>query len=131
MDILVEGRDRFRLDELTIGRSFTTGAVSPIVDSDDPAGPESVERALVLFERLRELTGSDVEAPDATTEQLSYVLASRIELAPDDKLELLVNMSERARMSRVCELLEVAVASVEQQRRAAERAATNGRVHLG
>jgi ATP-dependent Lon protease len=131
MNIVVEGRDRFRLLELTSGRSFNTGAVSPVVDGDDPAEPDSVERALGLFDRLRELTGSDVEMPEASTEQLSYVLAGRVELAAEIKLELLEETSERVRLVRVCELLEGAAVTFERQRRAAERAATNGRVHLG
>jgi ATP-dependent Lon protease len=131
MNVVIEGRDRFRLLELTSGRSFNTGAVSPVVDGDDPAEPDSVERALGLFDRLRELTGSDVEMPEASTEQLSYVLAGRVELAAEIKLELLEETSERVRLERVCELLEGAAVTFERQRRAAERAATNGRVHLG
>ena len=131
MNVVIEGRDRFRLLELTSGRSFNTGAVSPVVDGDDPAEPDSVDRALGLFDRLRELTDSDVEMPEASTEQLSYVLAGRVELAAEIKLELLEETSERVRLDRVCELLEGAAATFERQRRAAERAATNGRVHLG
>jgi hypothetical protein len=46
------------------------------------------------------------------------------------KLELLEEHSERIRLERVSELLEGAAVSVERQRRAAERAVTNGRVHL-
>lgn len=130
MDILVEGGDRFRLHKLTTGRSFHTGSVSPVVDEEDPAGSESVERALGLFDRLRELTGSDVDVPDSDTPQLSFVLAGRVELAPEVKLELLEEISERTRLARVCELLEGAAKTVEHQQRAAERAVTNGRVHL-
>ena len=59
------------------------------------------------------------------------MLAGRVELAPVVKLELLAEVSERARLERVCELLEGASAAVQVQRRAAERAATNGRVELG
>ena len=131
LDVLIEGRERFRLLELTSGRSYNTGAVSPVVDGDDPAEPASVERALGLFDRLRQLTGSDVDVPDANPGQLSYVLAGRVELALEAKLELIEQISERVRLDRVCELLEGALATVERQRRAAERAVTNGRVDLG
>jgi Lon protease-like protein len=131
MDILVQGGDRFRLLELTTGRSFNTGDVSPVEDEEDPAGPESIERALGLFDRLRELTGSDVDVPDADTEQLSFVLAGRVELPSDDKLLLLRDVSERSRMDRVCQLLEDASSTAQHVRGAAERAATNGRVQLG
>jgi len=131
MNVVVEGRERFRLLELTEGRSFHTGAVEPFVDEDDPADPESAARALELFERLRELTGSEVEVPAADSPQLSYELAARVELAPEAKQSLLQEVSERARVERVGELLAEARLSVERQRRAAERAATNGKVDLG
>jgi Lon protease-like protein len=131
LNVVVEGRERFRLLDLTTGRSFQTGEVALVVDEDDPAEPAVIARALELFDELREQTGSNVELPPAETEQLSFVLAGRVELAPEVKLELLEERSERVRLSRVCELLQVASAAVERQRRAAERAATNGRVHLG
>jgi Lon protease-like protein len=128
LNIVVEGRERFRLAELTEGRSFHTGAVAPLVDADDPAEPESVERARELFAQLRELTGSEVEVPQAETPQLSFALAARVELVPEIKLELLEELSERTRIERVCELLEGAAVTVERRRHAAERAAGNGRV---
>jgi Lon protease-like protein len=131
LNVVVEGRERFRLLDLTTGRSFQTGEIALVVDEDDPAEPAVIARALELFDELREQTGSNVELPPAETEQLSFVLAGRVELAPEVKLELLEERSERVRLSRVCELLQVASAAVERQRRAAERAATNGRVHLG
>jgi Lon protease-like protein len=131
LNVVVEGRERFRLLGLTGGRAFQTGDVAALVDGVDPPTPDLVERALALFERLREVTGSDVDVPPADTEQLSFVLAGRVELAPEVKLALLEELSERVRLTRVCELLEAVTAAVEVQRRAAERAATNGRVQLG
>jgi Lon protease-like protein len=131
MNVLIEGRERFRLVELTSGRSFHTGEVTPVDDGDERPDETVVERALALFTRLRELTGSDVEVPAPRTEQLSFALASRVELEPEIKLGLLAELSERARLDRVCELLEAASVAVERQRFAAERAATNGRVHFG
>jgi len=131
LNILVEGRERFRMVEVTGGRSFHTAEVAPLADADDPAEADTVERARSLFDRLRELTGSEVETPGEGTPQLSFSLAARVELAPQLKLELLEETSERVRLERVCELLEGATVSVEHQRRAAERASTNGRVDLG
>jgi len=131
MNVLIEGRARFRLEQVTSGRSFHTGEVTPISDGDERPEADTVERALGLFTRLRELTGSDVEIPSPATAELSYALASRVELDPEIKLDLLGRLSERSRLDRVCELLEAATVTVERQRLAAERAATNGRVHLG
>ena len=130
LNVVVEGRERFRLAEMTSGRSFHTGAVAPLVDDEDPAEPASVDRARELFTRLRELTGSEVEIPAPESPQLSYELAARVELAAPVKLELLAEQSERLRLERVCELLEGAAVTVERRRRAAERAAGNGRVQF-
>jgi uncharacterized protein (DUF2336 family) len=84
-----------------------------------------------VFARLRETTGSEVETPAADSPQLSYALAGRVELPVEVKLELLAEVSERARLDRVCELLEETLELVQRQRRASERAAGNGRVELG
>jgi Lon protease-like protein len=130
MNVLVEGGERFRVEELTSGRSFETGVTAPVLDDDDPAGSSAIERALELFERLREITGSDVEVPAGDDPQLSFALAARVELEPGVKQELLQTTSERARLDRVCELLVDAAVTVERHRRAAERAATNGKVDL-
>jgi ATP-dependent Lon protease len=130
MNVLVEGGERFRVHELTAGRSFQTGRTSPLLDDDDPADASAVEHALELFEHLRELTVSEVEAPPGDSPQLSYALASRVELEPEIKQGLLQATSERVRLERVSDLLVDAAATVERHRRAAERAATNGKVDL-
>jgi ATP-dependent Lon protease len=130
MNVLVEGGERFRVHELTAGRSFQTGRTSPLLDDDDPADASAIEHAVELFEHLRELTVSEVEAPAGDSPQLSYALASRVELEPEIKQGLLQATSERVRLERVSELLVDAAATVERHRRAAERAATNGKVDL-
>ncbi len=129
LNIVVEGRERFRLVELTDGRSFHTGLVEPVADQHDPTEPDDVERALGLFSRLVELTGSDVPAPEAETPQLSFALAGRFDFAADLKQELLDETSERIRLRRLCELLATAAETVERQREIAARAQTNGKVH--
>ena len=131
MNILVEGRDRFRLLELTSGKTFQTGETTPFEDVDDLADADTEERARALFDRLRELTSSEIQMPEPGTPRLSYVLAARVELAAEAKLELLAETSENVRLERVCELLEEAAVAVERQRTAAERAAGNGKVELG
>ena len=131
MNILIEGRDRFRLLDLTSGRSFQTGETMPLEDIDHLVDADAEERARALFDRLRELTSSEVQVPEPGTPRLSYLLAARVELAAEAKLELLAETSENVRLERVCELLEEAAVAVERQRIAAERAATNGKVELG
>lgn len=127
LNVVVEGGDRFRLVELTEGRSFHTGTIEPLGDlENDPPSAEEVERATAVFSRLVQLTGAEVEPPDVESEQPSFSIAARFELAPDLKLELLEETSERQRLGRLCEILESAAASVERQREIAELAQTNG-----
>ena len=127
LNVVVEGGDRFRLVELTEGRSFHTGTIEPLGDLEaDPPSAEEVERATTVFSRLVQLTGTEVEPPDLKGEQPSFAIAARFELAPDLKLELLEETNERQRLVRLCEILESAAASVERQREIAALAQTNG-----
>ena len=128
LNVVVEGRERFRLIELTEGREFHTGLVEPVDDQHDPNEPDDIQRALELFTRLVELTGSDLPSPAAETPQLSFALAGRFDFSADLKQELLDETSERIRLRRLCELLATAAETVERQREIAARAQTNGKV---
>jgi Lon protease-like protein len=128
LNIVAEGRQRFRLVELTGGRSFQTGLVEMIEDEPGAADPSDAERALELFRRLVELTGADVAEPRLDATQLSFELAGRFEFAPELKQRLLQLTSERERMHLLAELLTGAAAAVEREREIAQRAQGNGRV---
>jgi Lon protease-like protein len=131
LNIVVEGGERFRLVDLTDGRSFHTGTVETLEDDDDPPPQADVERALAVFRRLVELTGAEVDVPTDVTTQPSFEIGSRFELAPELKLELLEEASERRRLVRLCEILETIAAAVERQREVAALAQTNGRARPG
>jgi Lon protease-like protein len=128
LNVVIEGRERFRVVELTSGRSFQTAEVEPVEDEVDPAAAADVERSLVLFKRLLELTGTEIDPPEPATPQLSYAVAARFEFVPTLKQELLQENSERRRLRRLCELLEGAADALEREREIAARAATNGKV---
>jgi len=128
LNVVVEGGERFRLLELTSGRSFHTGVVEPVADEAGDADPADLERALELFDRLVQLTGTEVEPPDPASDQLSFALAGRFELSPELKQRLLALRSERERMTLLVELLDGAAQSVARQQEVAARAATNGKV---
>ena len=76
LNILVEGGERFHVDELTDGRSFQTAQVSSVDDADDAAAGAAVEDAMRVFGVLREVTGSDVDPPDPASPQLSFALGN-------------------------------------------------------
>ena len=128
LNIIVEGRERFRLVELTTGRSFHTGVVEPVVDEHDPADPDAAAAALRLLQALATAIGVDVELPQPDSPTLSFEVAARVELALDDEQELLELRSERVRLDRLAELLEEAAARVRLEREVRERAKTNGKL---
>ena len=127
LNIVAEGRERFRLVELTAGRTFQTGIVEEIADEPDDADPDDTEHALELYKRLVDLTGAEVEVPAEVTGQPSFEIGSRFELAPELKLELLEETSERRRLVRLCEILETIADAVERQREVAALAQKNGK----
>jgi Lon protease-like protein len=128
MNIVVEGGDRFRLLELTHGRSFNTGVVEEMTDDDDPPAPDDITRALELFYELAEIAGSEVDVPDPDTEQLDFELAARVDFGVDAKQELLASTSPRRRMERLVELLDTALEAVRLEQTMRERAGLNGKV---
>ena len=130
LNVLVEGRERFRLLELTSGRSFQTAEIEPISDEEESPPAEEVERALALFRNLREAGDFEVEEPDAEAGLLSFQLAARVDFGAEVKQQLLELRSEPERLRIVCELLEHAAKAVAAERKIRERASQNGRVTL-
>jgi Lon protease-like protein len=128
MNVVVEGRDRFRLLELTSGRAFTTGLVEPVVDDDDQPTTEDVERALEVFHELAETSESDVDVPEPDVPLLDFELAARVDFAVDSKQALLAMTSPKLRMQRLAELLESALEAVQLEQTMRERASQNGKV---
>jgi ATP-dependent Lon protease len=128
LNIVVEGGDRFRLLELTSGRSFTTGIVEEVEDEDEPAQASDVVRAVEVFSALASEAESDVDIPDPESPLLDFELAARVDFAPDAKQELLASTSPVGRMSRLIELLEIALQAVKIEKALRERAGKNGKV---
>ena len=128
LNIVVEGDGRFRVLELTSGRSFQTGEVEEVEDDDAQVDAENSERALALFRELRELVGSDVDEPEPTAPELSFALASRVDFGLDPKQRLLELTSESERLTLVIELLEAALVAVREEQARRELASRNGKL---
>lgn len=128
LDIVVEGGERFRLLELTRGRSFQTGIVEEVVDDDEAPEDDDVERALAVFRDLAAATESDVDLPEPDSPDLVWELAARIDFGIDPKQEILASTSPAQRMHRLVELLEASLDAVKLERILRERAVGNGKV---
>ncbi len=128
MNIVVEGGERFRLLELTSGRSFTTGIVEAVIDDDDPPAAADLERALEIFRELAETSEVEVDVPEADSAQLDFQLAARVEFGVEAKQEVLALTSPRARMQRLGALLEIALETIRLEQVTRDRASRNGKV---
>jgi Lon protease-like protein len=128
MNIVVEGGDRFRLVDLTSGRSFTTGIVEPVEDEDEPPLEADVERATEVFRNLAEAADSDVDLPDPRSPLYDFELAARVDFAVSSKQELLAMTSPRARMKTLIGLLDAALEALQLEGVLRERAGRNGKV---
>jgi Lon protease-like protein len=127
LNIVVEGRERFRLVGLTQGRSFATGDVQPLPDQAGVSEREQREGALGLYRTLAELVEAEVDEPDLDSGVLSFELAARVDFGVERKQELLELTSEPERLARVVDLLQSAIDAIQLERELAERAAMNGR----
>ena len=129
LNVLVEGRERFRIVDETDGRIYRTATIESVEDDHDPPSSDDVDRALEVFGRLVEVTESDeVQQPDPQSAILSFELAARVEFGPELKQELLELRSERERLLRLAELFEVAVQGLKLEKDVRERASGNGKV---
>jgi Lon protease-like protein len=129
MNVLVEGRGRFRIVELTEGRPFQTAEVEPVEDDGEQSSADEVEHALAVFRRLVAVAEADeIEEPVAASPLLSFELAARVDFGHELKQELLELRSERARLGRLVELLEQAVVALVREREVRKRASGNGKV---
>ncbi len=128
LDVLVEGRERFRVVEETVGRSFLTARIEPVADAAGGPDDEDVARCLAAYARLAEAAGAELEPPDPGPEGLAYWIAARVGLGTGARQSLLELLSERERVSALIELLASARTAVRFERLAQERAQTNGRV---
>jgi Lon protease-like protein len=128
LNVVVLGGARFRLLELTSGRSYQTGLVETVTDVEGPVRAEDADRALEVFRRVLDLAGAEAEVPPATHPELSFALAGHFELSPPVKQALLQRTSERERLAMVTEILERAGEASERRREIQDLAQRNGHV---
>lgn len=130
MNVLVEGRSRFRVIELTEGRPFRTAQVEAVEDDGELPLDADVERTIAVFRRLVTVAEADeIDEPSAGSPVLSFELAARVDFGPELKQELLELRSEGKRLRRLAELLDQAAQALAHEREVRQRAAGNGKVN--
>jgi len=126
LSVLVEGLDRFRVEQLTQGRSFLTALVEPVADEPDEIDPATALKVAGTFRALAALADAETDEIDESSTQLSFELAAQVELDPASKQELLELPSEQSRLELVAELLDVARVALIATRELGDRAKKNG-----
>jgi Lon protease-like protein len=126
MNVVVEGSIRFRVEQLTRGRSFMTAEVGPVQDDDGDVDPDTASKAAGSFRALAALAGAETDELDESSPQLSFELAAQVELPPDSKQQLLELRTEQERLEVVAELLDDARTALIATRELGERAKRNG-----
>lgn len=130
LNIIASGAERFRIIEMTSGRSFLTARVETFEDRDTAASNEELEGCVRAYRRVAAAAGADDDSPELELEPglAAFEIAGRIDLGPDIKQDLLEMTTESERLARVTELLDDAVTSVEWQRKVHRLATGNGHV---
>ena len=128
LNIVVEGRERFQLVELTDGRAFATAEVDQVDDEADEPTEDERARCLAAYDRVVAAADTEVDELDRELEEVAFQIAARIDLGPEVKQGLLELRSERERVVRLAPLLEQAAEGLAREREIRGRAASNGRV---
>jgi ATP-dependent Lon protease len=128
LNLVVRGGEVVRVLELTRGRTYITGRVEPVADADEDAAGEA-KAALALYQQVAEATGNEPD-PDVTPDvgRMSYAIAARVEFPAAEKLRLLEERSERARLMVIVELLARGLENLAAAAEIRDRAHTNGKV---
>lgn len=128
LNVVVEGRERFRLVGVTEGRAFATAEVTPVPDEDEPASQQEIDRCLAAYQRVVQAAEAELEDLDLAAPSIAFQIAARVDFGVDIKQDLLELRSERERVVRLAPMLDRAAEAVQRQREIRERASTNGRV---
>jgi Lon protease-like protein len=128
MVILVEGSQRFKLNNIMTGKPYYVGDVDYLEDGPNDDVSSLAEECVALLERVVEAAteGSvDIEI-EPPYRDLSFAIAGRIEFDLETRQQILELPTEKGRLEKVKELLTEAADRLERDRQARKLAETNG-----
>ena len=127
--ILVEGSRRFKLNNILSGKPYYVGEVEYLEDEPSDEDISALaEECVALLERVIEAAtegevGIEVEPP---YRNLSFAIAGRIEFDLETRQRILELPVEGTRLRKVRELLIEVAEGLERDKKAREKAQTNG-----
>lgn len=122
-DVIVQGGERFRMIEMTSGRSFLTARVTDFEDLPDPPTAEELAACRAAWRQV--VLPNDPGAPGDLD---AFGMAALVELPPALKQDLLELRSERGRVLRLTRELAGDLGAELRASVVGRRAASNGKV---
>jgi Lon protease-like protein len=131
MNIVVSGEAPFKVLDRFESPDYPAGEVELISDEDiPPVDEDSASAARETFAELAERATGERPKPEELETASAYSIASRIELPPETKQQLLEMRDEDERMMLLANALGAVERALERAEEAAERASGNGKVHF-
>ena len=126
-DIIVQGEERFRIQDVHERFSYYTADVTLLEDENTSVDLELKERVITQHMKLLELAGRTVR-PDLyeDIDRLSFVLAQNGALDGSQKQELLEHTTENERIRYLIHHFESVIPRIEQQEGVQRRIRSNG-----
>jgi ATP-dependent Lon protease len=131
LNIVVRGESPFKVLDRFESPDYPTGEVELIPDEDvPPIDEDSATAAREAFAELAERATGQRPEPEELDGASAYSIASRIELPPETKQQLLEMRDEDDRMALLANALGAVGKALERAEEAADRASSNGKVHF-
>ncbi len=128
MNILVKGTRRFTLERRIEDMPYPAGDVTWTEDTAPEEGVAGAPARKAYADLVERVTDTRPEESDLT-ELDAYGMASTIAFDPGEKQGLLELLTEDGRLEMLTRLCTTALENLTRSQEAAERAATNGKVH--
>jgi Lon protease-like protein len=131
MNVVVSGREPFKVLDRFEAAEYPAGEVEVIADEDVPGVDESfASAAREAFAELAERATGERPADEELEGASAYAIAARIELPDETKQRLLEMRDEDERMELLANALKAVERALERAEEAAAHARTNGKVHF-
>ena len=128
LDIVTEGRDRFEVKNLDMGKTYLRAEVELFADEPERADPEDVGRLIEMHKEMLELMGASADDLEEDDAQLTLAITATMPFDLDMKQKLLASRSEPARVAALLEFYTSALPSVRRSVKARKKAGGNGHV---
>lgn len=127
MDIIVQGSERFRVQEVRQEKSYLTADAETVEDFKQPGESTLVQRAITQHMKLLELAGRTVR-PNAYrgTRNVSFVIGHNAGLTLQQKQELLELQNEDERILYLVRHFEELIPRVERSEEVRRKIQSNG-----